>query len=207
MPLVQFHLRPSAARRAAALGVAVAALAAVAPTTARAQGPARIPDCTEAVAMTSLSSYVDCIGAIDIVPPVQGAGLLPLLDLAFGEYGTWSFLGKSEDFMTNLFGNDPTGRTGTLLFDTPLTGVWGIGLKSGTGSSVYVYNFSTPTPSLVYSTAGTSVNVNDLPQGLSHAELFRPGPGMTVVPEPGTYALLATGLLMLAGVARRRQRA
>jgi hypothetical protein len=45
-----------------------------------------------------------------------------------------------------------------------------------------------------------------MPQELSHANLFRPA-DMTVVPEPSTYALLATGLVAVVGVARRRPRA
>jgi hypothetical protein len=198
--------RPRAAVRRVSLTLAAAALAATltAPA-ARADDAARIPDCTEAVVMTSFLGYVDCIGAFDQRPPVQNAGLVPYLDLYFPEYGSWEYWGSSERLRRTLFANDPWRPTGTLRFDEPLEGVWGVALKSGTGSSVYVYDFGTPTAALPYSTAGTSLNRNDMPQGLSHANLFRPA-DMTVVPEPSTYALLATGLVAVVGVTRRRQR-
>lgn len=208
------HLRPlrrpltplAAARRAATvLGVALATATAAAPT-ARAQDPARIPDCTEAVVMTSFAGYVDCIGAYDQRPPVQNAGLVDYLNTFFGEYGSWAYLGSSESWWDTLFSNNPQTSTGTLLFDTPLSGVWAIALKSGTGSSVYVYDFGTPTSGVPFSTAGTSLNPQDMPQGLSHANLFQPG-DMTVVPEPSTYLLLATGMAGVAVAARRRRRA
>jgi hypothetical protein len=198
--------RPRAAVRRVSLTLAAAALAATltAPA-ARADDAARIPDCTEAVVMTSFLGYVDCIGAFDQRPPVQNAGLVPYLDLYFPEYGSWEYWGSSEQWWRTLFANDPWRPTGTLRFDEPLEGVWGVALKSGTGSSVYVYDFGTPIAALPYSTAGTSLTTNDLPQGLSHANLFRPA-DMTVVPEPSTYALLATGLVAVVGVTRRRQR-
>ena len=187
------------------LAAAVLAATVTAPA-AHADEPARIPDCTEAVVMTSFLGYVDCIGAFDQSPPVQNRGLVPYLDSYFPEYGSWEYWGSSERWWATLFANDPWRPTGTLRFDEPLEGVWAVALKSGTGSSVYVYDFTTGTDALPYSTAGTSLNRNDRPQGLSHANLFRPA-DMTVVPEPSTYALLATGLVAVVGVARRRQRA
>jgi hypothetical protein len=199
--------RPRAAARRVTFTLAAAVLAAtVTAPAARADDTARIPDCTEAVVMTSFLGYVDCIGAFDQRPPVQNAGLVPYLDLYFPEFGSWEYWGSSEQWWHTLFANDPWRPTGTLRFDEPLEGVWGVALKSGTGSSVYVYDFSPGTDALPYSTAGTSLNRNDMPQELSHANLFRPA-DMTVVPEPSTYALLATGLVAVVGVARRRPRA
>lgn len=100
-----------------------------------------------------------------------------------------------------------TGSTGTFSLDASLWQTWNeiaIGFKFGTGNQpdewfVYLLN------PLVSSGAWEFVNMFGTGGGLSHVQLYG-GERNTNVPEPGTLALLAMGLVG-AAVSRRRKQA
>lgn len=118
--------------------------------------------------------------------------------------GTWSLLGSSDDANNGPFTSNPAGITGTLTFDNIITGPFVLAVKAGNAFSLYYFlNGGAGVASVVYTTAGVSINANEIPNGLSHASLYTRV--SSVVPEPSTYVLFATGLLGLALVARRRR--
>jgi len=96
---------------------------------------------------------------------------------------------------------------GVLNFSVPITGPFVLALKTSTSFSLFYYlNAGAGVSSLNYNTLGVSVNGNNgNGRGLSHATLYQGR--INVVPEPSTYALMATGLVGLVGVARRRRNA
>ncbi|MCU0649542.1 MAG: PEP-CTERM sorting domain-containing protein [Gemmatimonadaceae bacterium] len=142
---------------------------------------------------------VKCLGSYsgnDV--PNNEAWILATLNGAWAPGTGWSTMGKSDDAAFGPFQGNPGGTTGTLTFDAPITGDFAISLKGGNFFSLYLFS-GTNQSAVNFTMAG----VGTQPPGLSHATLYRPA---TVVPEPSTYALLATGL---AGImfARRRRRA
>lgn len=113
----------------------------------------------------------------------------------------WTWAGKSDDADSGPFAANADGSTGTLTFDTPMTGYFAISLKSSESFSMYLFNGGTTgISSIDYSTLGVSLNDRGTAQGLSHAALLVP------VPEPGTYALMLAGLVAVGYTARRRMK-
>jgi hypothetical protein len=100
--------------------------------------------------------------------------------------GTWSFYGGKFD-------QSVSGTVTTLSFLSTQIPVWGnIYLKGGNESFAYNTGLTGATG------AGAFVA---RPDGVT----FGGGGGGNVVPEPSTYVLLASGMLGLAGVARRKK--
>ncbi len=112
----------------------------------------------------------------------------------------WSYLGDA-----NFSGQ----TNGTVSLDNPMTGYFVVLLKSSNQFSYYLYNGGTAGISTIdFTDAGTAVNKNGQVQGLSHASVYSwdgPTPPVTTTPEPGTIALVASGLAGLAVVRRKRQ--
>ena len=102
------------------------------------------------------------------------------------------------------FTGDPDVATnGTLTFDQAISGWFVIGLKAANNYSYYLFNATSPITSLTYdSTAGVALNRNDIPQALSHANLYAVA---QPVPEPETYALMMAGLAAVGFLSRRRK--
>ena len=133
-----------------------------------------------------------------------------LLYIANQGWGTATVLGSSDNLPTfGPFTGNPTTAT-TLTFDALLSGPFVIALKAGNNFSLY-YFLNTPGSAISgvnFTTAGVSVNGNGQSSDLSHATLYSLNRGsMNVVPEPSTYALMATGMIGLVGFARRRRQA
>lgn len=124
---------------------------------------------------------------------------------AFGA-GTLVDRGASDDANGGPFTGNVSGTTGTLTFDMLLTGKFVIAVKAGNAFSLYYFlNAGPGVTSVQFTTAGTSLG-GQTPNGLSHVSLYTVG-ALNVVPEPSTYALMATGMIGLVGVVRRRHKA
>ena len=186
---------------------ALAAIALLAPKAASAQLTLLSPNCANGNALTFMNA-TSCTGGYD--KNNLQASVAPLviakLNADFGS--VWSLLGSSDAAGTfGPFTTNPSGITGTLTFDTPLAGPFVLALKAGDQFSLYYFlNNGAPLASVNYTTAGTNLNRKGVPNGLSHASLYS-ATNFAPVPEPSTYALLASGLIGLGVVARRRRQA
>ena len=146
--------------RFASLAVAIAGLAFA--TTVAAE------NCSNTT-FTALAS-TDCAGSF--VGNINGsASETTFLNSRFG--GTFTYAGASDGPNNGPFISNPQVSTsGTLTFDSPIVGNFVIGIKAATNFSYYFFSALSPTSFLTFSsTAGIAVNQNDVPQGLSHANL------------------------------------
>jgi hypothetical protein len=146
----------------------------------------------------TLMGALGCRGAYVGNDANQQADVLQVILQDAGVPYVW--LGKSDDANNGPFTSNPGGTSGTLTFDSPITGFFVVSLKAGNFFSLYGFNGSN-TSSVSFTTIGVALNQNGGPLGLSHASLYVPA---TVVPEPSTYVLMATGLLAMGLIRRRR---
>ena len=136
----------------------------------------------------------------------------------FGSYvpggtGAWVLWDKTDSATGSqaiTFANNPQTPTGTLTFNTAITGWFVVSLKGSAQFSAYLFDGGTAGISAIdYSMLGTSVTNQGVAKNLSHASLWggtAPAP-TAAVPEPGTYALFVAGLAVVGTWIKRRQRA
>ena len=116
--------------------------------------------------------------------------------------GNWVFAGKSNDAGNGPFSSNPqTAFSGALVFDTPISGAFVIGLVAGAQFSFYRFQANTAVASLTFdNTEGVATTVQGNPLALSHAALY-----VSAVPEVNSSAMLLAGLLSMSALALRRR--
>ena len=122
-----------------------------------------------------------CIGSLP--NNINGATAeTDFLATTFG--GSWSFVGSTDSTGFGPFSSNPSGATsGTLNFDSAVSGRIVIGLKAANQHSFYYFDLAAPVTSLSFdTTAGIATNVRGNAQNLSHAILYAGSP--LPVPEP-----------------------
>jgi hypothetical protein len=173
-------------------------------TVAAAPAQAALVSCTAStITVLGSGSYTGCSGSWTGNDSNQQAAVLAELGATF--LGTWDTdnADKSDSPNFGAFTSNPSTAAGTLTFDSPLTGIFAIALKSSTAFSLFAFNGTgTGITGITYTNNGVSVNRRGIPQGLSHAALYTGS--TTPVPEPLTIlgSVAALGL----GSAMRRRR-
>ena len=170
---------------------------AVAVAAAAAAMPAWAENCanTGFVALAAAGCNGAFVGALS-----GAASETAALATAFG--GSWVFAGLSDGVANGPFTSNPqTAFSGALVFDTPISGDFVIGLEAGNQFSHYRFSASSPVASLSFdSTEGVATTVQGNPQALTHAALY-----VSAVPEASTLAMLTAGLLSVGWLAARRR--
>ena len=159
--------------------------------------PALAENCTD-TGFVALAA-ADCRGAFSGSlngNPAESAAL----SAAWG--GSWVFAGKSNDAGNGPFSSNPqTAFSGALVFDTPISGAFVIGLVAGDQFSYYRFQATTAVTSLTFDTTeGVATTIQGNPVALSHAALY-----VSAVPEVNASAMLLAGLLSVSALALRRR--
>ena len=188
-------------RRHVFITAIVASAALLAPQAASAQLTLTGLSCNNAGAVAFMGA-TSCSGAY--VGNDKNQNLTAALS-AFGA-GTLVERGASDDANNGPFTGNVGTTSGTLTFEGLLTGEFVVAIKTADAFSLYYFlNAGPGVNSINFTTIGTSLNRNGSPNGLSHASLYSVS-GMNIVPEPSIYVLMATGLIGVTGIARRRRR-
>lgn len=129
-----------------------------------------------------------------------GAAELAFLKATFGD--TFSLAGRSDDVDFGPFTSNPqVAFNGTLSFDSPVSGVFVLGLVSSGQHSFYRFNTKRRIGGLGFdSLEGVATTPQGNPFALDYAVLYT---AVAAVPEPATSLMLAGGVMALLGWQRR----
>lgn len=182
--------------------VAALALSLVGVTGAEAQLTSVNPSCTFSVLDPAPNGSPACTGSWAGNNVNQQSDVLAHILATWGVNATYQ--GTTDAGMTGgPFSNVDGSATGSVTFNTPLSGTFILALKAANQFSLYFYGNASNIGTIEYTTNGVAVNRNGTPQGLSHASVYFAN--TTSVPEPATVLLIGSGLLALMGMAWRRR--
>ena len=185
--------------------VAVTAAIAISAAPAQAQLTSVDPTCTLS---TFSITPTDCLGAFSGNVDNQLTDVQNAITLE-GWLTNIVNVGSSVDPNAGPFTVHPQTTDGVLNFDSAINGDFVLALKAGNSFSLFYFTGVSNLTSLEFTTNGAGTN-GDVVNELSHAYLFTGDETTTTintVPEPSTYALMASGLLAMGFAARRRRRA
>ena len=135
--------------------------------------------------------------------PLVGALGAGAVDTAIFGSQLFTLAGTTLDASGRFSANPGNVQFGELLLSAPQTGPFVLGIQGGGTYSLYLFNGGGGLGSIEFDTYGITQGFAGLAApGLTQAAIFT-----SAVPEPGTYAFMLSGLLMLGLLAQRRRAA
>ena len=190
-------------------GISVASIALVTPAHAALQTTSI--DCSDSnftLTGGNGNGLLGCSGAFSGNDTKQTDDILDELSKQFGGNASdWSFdeADKSDSNGNGIFTSNPEDTSGTLTFDSPVTGTFAISLKAANSFSLFGFDGGTTgISSIGFITNGVSTNPNGKPQNLSHASFYQfTSQPSQPVPEPLT--ILGSGVALGFGAFMKRK--
>jgi hypothetical protein len=179
---------------------AIAVSAALVTLPAQAAGAASGPvSCGSSLATVFSPGYAaDCQG------PLLGTLGAGAVDTATFGAQRYTLAGTSTDASGRFSASPGSVQWGELFLSAPQTGPFVLGLQGGGTYSLYLFNGgSAGLSSMEFDTYGLTQGL----AGLAAPRLVQAAIFTSAVPEPGTYAFMMSGLLMLGLLAQRRRAA
>ena len=180
----------------AALAASAGLFAVPAQAAAGGAGPV---SCSDSLSTVFAAGYAsDCQG------PLLGTLGAGAVDTASFGAQLYSLAGTTLDAAGRFSANPGSVQWGDLFLSAPQTGLFVLGLQGGGTYSLYLFNGGAAgLGAIEFDTAGITLGLGGAANPLlSQAVIFT-----SAVPEPGTYALMLSGLLVLGFLAPHRRAA